>query len=152
MIIILSLSIHKNYPIFEAYFYNRHISVSGVKFLMTEDELTSTLFEEGEFINGMGGNGFRFSASKIFVGTSSIGLFIDKVVLIETENSSHSILGIKVGDEYDSALNVIKKNGFKELTDDIFTKDNIQIQLFGESKISRLRISIQDPAYKNVVF
>lgn len=152
IIVISSLSLYKHYPILEAYYYNMEISISGVKLLMTEDELNSSLNENGEFVHGMGGNGWRFADSRIFVGTSSIGLFKDTVVLIETENSSHSILGIKVGDNYDSALTVLKRRGFKDLTEDIYTKGNIQLQLFGESKISRLRINIQDPAYKDVVF
>lgn len=89
---------------------------------------------------------------KILVMTSSIGLFKGKVSSIETENSSHSILGIRIGDNYDSALSVLKKYGFKESSENIFTKGNVLIQLTGGSIISRMRISIQDPAYKDVVF
>jgi hypothetical protein len=119
---------------------------------MTEEELNSSFEEDGEFVPGMGGNGWRFSKEKIFVMTSSIGLFKDKVSSIDTENSSHSILGIKIGDNYDSASSVLEKHGFKESSDYIFRKGNVLIQLNSGSRISRMRISIQDPAYKDVVF
>lgn len=152
IIVISSLLLYKYYPVLEAYYYNREISISGVKLLMTEEELNNSFEENGEFVPGMGGNGWRFSKEKIFVMTSSIGLFKDKVSSIDTENSSHSILGIRIGDNYDSSLSVLEKHGFKESSDKIFTKSNVHIQLSGGSKISRMRISIQDPAYKDVVF
>lgn len=151
ILIMLGLILHKNYPIFEANYYNRDISISGVKLLMTEDELNRTL-EKGEFVYGMGGNGWRFSDAKLFVMTSSIGLFENKVSLIETVNSSHSILGIKVGENYSTALTILAKHGFEESSEDLFTKGNMQIQLFGGSEITKLKISILDPAYKDVVF
>jgi len=152
IIVISSLLLYKYYPVLEAYYYNREISISGVKLLMTEEELNSSFEEDGEFVPGMGGNGWRFSKEKIFVMTSSIGLFKDKVSSIDTENSSHSILGIKIGDNYDSASSVLEKHGFKESSDYIFRKGNVLIQLNSGSRISRMRISIQDPAYKDVVF
>ncbi|HHY81480.1 MAG TPA: hypothetical protein GX505_02245 [Clostridiales bacterium] len=151
VIVISSFLLYKYYPILEAYYYNREISVSGIKLHMTEDELNNTL-KNGEFVPGMGGNGWRFSKEKVFVMTSSIGLFKDKVSLIDTENPSHSILEIKTGDNYDSALSVLTNRGFKELSDNIFIKGNVLIQLRGESKISGVRITIQDPATKDLVF
>ena len=72
--------------------------------------------------------------------------------MIETENPAHSILGIRVGDDYLSAREVMEKRGFKEISQDCFTKGNVLVQLSGRTKISRLRIGIQDPAYKDVVF
>ncbi len=114
---------------------------------MTEEELNRTL-AKGEFVYGMGGNGWTFSDDKIFVMTSSVGLFKGKVASIETENSSHSILGIKVGDKYGTASSILEKAGFKESADGYFTKGNVQIQLYGGNVIAKLRINIQDPAYK----
>jgi len=46
---------------------------------------------------------------------------------------------------------ILKKRGFHELSDNIFEKGNVQMHLFGTSEISKLRISVQDPAYKDVV-
>lgn len=151
LVIGLSLTLLKYYPLVEASLYNREISVAGVKLLMTEEELNRTL-AKGEFVYGMGGNGWRFSADKIFVMTSSVGLFKDKVALIETENTAHSILGLKVGDKYGTTSTNLKKEGFKEVAEGYFAKGNVQIQLSGGSVITRLRINIRDPAYKDVVF
>jgi len=144
-------ALSKYYPLVEASLYNKEISVAGVQLLMTEEELNRTL-AKGEFVYGMGGNGWTFSDDKIFVMTSSVGLFKGKVASIETENSSHSILGIKVGDKYGTASSILEKAGFKESADGYFTKGNVQIQLYGGNVIAKLRINIQDPAYKNVVF
>ena len=71
---------------------------------------------------GLGGNGWRFNDTKIFVMTSSIGLFKNKVSLIETENSSHSFLGIKVGDNYRTAMTLLNEYGFMESSEDLFYK------------------------------
>lgn len=151
LLIGLSLTLLKYYPLVEASLYNKEISVAGVKLLMTEEELNGTL-AKGEFVYGMGGNGWRFSDFKIFVMTSSIGLFKNKVALIETDNPSHSILGLKVGDQYETASTILKKDGFQESAEGYFTKGNVHIQLYGGSIITKLRINIQDPAYKDVVF
>ncbi|WP_019850789.1 hypothetical protein [Desulfitobacterium sp. PCE1] len=151
-IFILGLTLYKNYPILEAYYYNRSISVATIKLFMPEGELISTMDEEAEFVYGMGGNGWRFSNNKIFVMTSSLGLFQNKVSSIDTENPSYSILGIKVGDTYDSAVTTLKKRGFKESSHDIYTRGDVTIQLSGGSKISQLKIRIEDPAYKGVQF
>lgn len=53
IIVISSLLLYKYYPVLEAYYYNKEISVSGVRLLMTEEELTGSL-EDGEFVPGMG--------------------------------------------------------------------------------------------------
>ncbi|SHN85264.1 hypothetical protein SAMN02745215_04401 [Desulfitobacterium chlororespirans DSM 11544] len=150
--IVLSLALYKFYPVLEAFYCNKSISVSTIKLFMTEEELINTMGEKAEFVYGMGGNGWRFSDSKIFVMTSSLGLFKNRVSSIDTENSSHSILGIKVGDNWDSAVTYLKKRGFKEFSHDMYTKGNVEIQLSGGSKISGLRIRIADPAYKEVQF
>ncbi|WP_018211399.1 hypothetical protein [Desulfitobacterium hafniense] len=152
LVIAFSLALYKFYPVSEALYYNESISISTVKLFMTEEELLSTMDEKAEFVYGMGGNGWRFSNSEIFVMTSSLGLFKNRVSLIDTENTSHSILGIKVGDDWDSAVTYLKKRGFKEFSHDMYTKGNVEIQLSGGSKISRLRIRIADPAYKDIQF
>ncbi|ACL21224.1 hypothetical protein Dhaf_3204 [Desulfitobacterium hafniense DCB-2] len=152
LVIASGLALYKFYPVLEALGYNKSISVSAVKLFMTEEALINTMDEKAEFVYGMGGNGWRFSDSGIFVMTSSLGLFKNRVALIDTENTSHSILGIKVGDNWDSAVTCLKKRGFKEFSHDMYTKGNVEIQLSGGSKISGLRIRIADPAYKDVQF
>jgi len=153
IILMAALLLYKYYPVFEAHYYNGKIDVAGVKLLMTEEELNSFFAEPGEFVYGMGGNGWRFQEENIFVMTSSVGLFKNKVASIETGNPSHSIFGLKVGDDYTSASYALKKKGFKETSSHgIFLKGNTQIQLSGGSKVSRIRITIQDPAYRDVVF
>lgn len=147
----LGLVLYKFYPLVEAKYYNSQISASGVKLLMTEEELNKTL-AKGEFVPGMGGNGWRFSESQVFVMTSSIGLFRNKVSYIETENPSHSILGLKAGDNYETASASLENYGFKQSPGGCFSKGNVQVQLSGGSMVSRIRITIQDPAYKDVVF
>lgn len=152
LVIASSLALYKFYPVLEALYYNKSISVSTIKLFMTEEELISTMDEKAEFVYGMGGNGWRFNDSGIFVMTSSLGLFKNRVELIDTENTSHSILGIKVGDNRDSVAAHLKKRGFKELSHDMYIKGNVGIQLSGGSKISRLKLRIVDPAYKDVQF
>jgi hypothetical protein len=119
---------------------------------MTEKELGNTLQSQGEFINGMGGNGWSYQGLKVFVSISSHGMFKDKVCQIDTENPSHSILGIKVGESFDSAEAILKSRGFKEIYDDSFVNGDVCIYLFGGDIINRLRINIIDPSYKDVVF
>lgn len=152
LLIVLCITLQKNYPYLEAFYYNKHIEVNGVKFLQTESEFSRALKEKGEFINGMGGNGWRFNDKQIFIMTSSIGIFKNKVSMIETENPSHRILGLSIGDPYNEALTNLKSKGFIELSEGIYAKGNVTVQLTGEGEISRMRIGIQDPAYKDVVF
>lgn len=151
ILIPLGFILYKNYPIMEAAYYNRAFSVSDVKFLMTEGELKRTM-GDGEFVNGMGGNGWRFEDEKVFVMISAVGLFRDKVVSIETENSNHWIMGIKVGDSLQTAVDMLHGQGFKEEGDLLFGNGNVKIQLFGETQVSRLKIMVQDPAFRDVVF
>ena len=149
ILLIVGLAIYKYYPYLEAYYYNTNIDVSGIKLMMGKDDLSKTLGQQGEFINGMGGDGLRYSDKGIFVGISNHGLFKQKVSQIDTENPDHSILGISVGEDYEKAISILKKYGFKK-TNDIFEKGNVFVQLFGGSKISMIRIYIEDPAYKGV--
>jgi hypothetical protein len=142
----------KYLPILEAHYYNREINIAGIKLLMTEEELNSSLEEKSEFVPGMGGDGWRFKEEKIFAMISSVGLFKDKVAAIDTENPAHSVLGVSVGEDYEQAVSTLQKKGFKKSSRDVFCKGNFLIQLNGGSKISSIRIIIQDPAYKNVQF
>lgn len=151
ILIALGFILYKNYPLMEAAYYNRTISVSEVKFLMTEAELKQTL-GDGEFVNGMGGNGWRFADEKVMVMISAVGLFRDKVVSIETENPEHWIMGIKVGDSLQLAKDILHGQGFKEEGSLLFSNGDIQIQLFGGTEISGLKIMVQDPAYRDAVF
>lgn len=149
--LIAAYAIYKYYPFLEAHYYNAYIDVSGIKLMMGEDDLPEAMGSEGEFANGMGGYGLRYKDKGIFVGISNHGLFKQKVSQIDTKNPNHSILGISAGDDYDKALIILKKRGFKK-TMDIFEKGNVSVQLFGGSKISMLRICIEDPAYKGVAW
>lgn len=72
---------YKNYPLWEAKYYNREISVAGVQLMMTVEQLQNTL-GKGKFVPGMGGDGWRFDKEKIFVMTSAVGLFADKVAMM----------------------------------------------------------------------
>ena len=148
----LGFALHRNYPVLEAYYYNQNISVSSVQLYMTEAELIGGMDEKEEFVYGMGGDGWRFRENKLFVMTSSLGLFQDRVSSIRTENPSHRILGIKVGDDFDTTVNDLISRGFKELSRDLYSKGNIKIQLSGGIKIEAITIGIEDPSYKDVQF
>lgn len=152
ILVALAFLLYKNYPYIEANYYNRYINVSGVKLMMTEEEMASELSEKGELVPGMGGHAWDYEKTEIFISISDHGMFRDKVCQIDTQNPSHEILGIKAGDSFDEALELMGSKGFKQISDDFFTKGNVFIQLFGGTTISRLRIGIEDLAYKDVVF
>lgn len=67
IIAISSLLLYKNYPILEANHYNKEISISGVQLLMTEEELNNSFENNGEFVPGMGGNGWRFKKKRFWL-------------------------------------------------------------------------------------
>lgn len=148
LLLIAGLLSAKYYPYLEAAYYNRYIDVSGVKLLMTEEEVEKALSAEGEFVYGMGGYGKRFDDVKVFASISYSGLFAKKVTMIDTENPLHSILGIRTDTHYDNALDILKRRGFKQTGTDIFARGNVHIQLLG----GKIRIYITDPAYKDVVW
>ena len=75
IVVVLGVVLYQRYPLWEAKYYNREISVAGVQLMMTVEELQATL-GKGEFIPGMGGDGWRFDEPKIFVMIRS-GLFAD---------------------------------------------------------------------------
>jgi len=152
ILVVLAYLLYKNYPYMEVSYYNRHINASGVKLNMTEEEVFEELGQKGEFVPGMGGHGWRYEYEKIFITISDHGIYRSKVCQIDTENESHDILGIKVGSSFDRAVRILHSKGFKETSHNFFTKGNVYVQLSGGTIVSRLRIGIEDPAYKDVVF
>lgn len=157
-LVVLVFLLYKSYPYMEVSYYNRYINASGVKLNMMEEEVFEELGQEGEFVPGMGGHGWRYEYEKIFITISNHGIFRDKVCQIDTENESHDILGIKVGSSFDNAVRILHSKGFNETSRNFFTKGNVYVQLVyyvelsGVTVVSRLRIGIEDPAYKDVVF
>lgn len=152
IIVVLVSLLYKNYPYMEANYYNRYINISGVKLMMTEKEIFDELGQKGEFVPGMGGHAWDYKEAKIFISISDHGIFRDKVCQIDTESPSHDIMGLKVGSSFDEAVELLHSKGFKETSYDFFVKGNVYIQLSGGASITRLRIGINDPAYKDVVF
>jgi len=57
-----------------------------------------------------------------------------------------------VGDTYEKAESAFNKQGFKKIDRDRYQKDNVGIMLSGDGQITRIRVYVEDPAYKDIVF
>lgn len=95
---------------------NPNINVDGIKLMMTEDKVKGLLGEEEEYVPGYAGCAYnlKYHSKGIeldFLGGSDTD-FYHKVVEIKVTNSKYEIYSVKVGDDYEKALNTIRKHGF----------------------------------------
>lgn len=123
VITIFSIIVVVIFSIIVIYRYNQHIlvwqankkiNVSGIKLMMTENEVKRIIGEEEVYIPGFGGYKLEYPSKGIFLTflNDRDTDFYRKVNQIEVIDSKYEVFGIKVGDEFDKAVNILYKQGF----------------------------------------
>lgn len=108
--------IYRYYQYILAWDANRKIDANGIKLMMTEDEVKNFMGKEEEYIQGFGGYKLVYQSKGISLTfLNDMGTdFYEKVSEISVSNKDYQIYDIKPGDSFDSALNIIRTQGFKE--------------------------------------
>ena len=126
---------------------NRHIDVSGVKFLMEDNKVEETLNSIGKPTKGFGISGYFFEKEQLEVEFIYHGLFAHKATAITSSNPAHNIYGIHIGDSYKSAVYKLNINGFRTESygSDRFIKKFICVTLnpvINDTNIRKVRVEI----------
>lgn len=108
--------IYRYYQYILAWDANRKIDAHGIKLMMIEDEVRNMMGKEEEYIQGFGGYKLVYQSKGVSLTLlNDMGTdFYQKVSEISVSNKDYQIYGIKPGDSFDSALNIIHTQGFKE--------------------------------------
>jgi hypothetical protein len=136
---------------------NQHINVNGIKLMMTENKVRSLIGKEEEYIPGFGGYGLEYQSKGVFI------TFLDdrdtdfyrKVNKIKITNSKYEIFDVKVGDEFEKALKVIRKHGFTQQKDGLpgYWKMNMYIVLDRNyNEVKEITIGIRDRVSSSRVY
>lgn len=130
---------------------NPHISVEGIKLMMTEEKVKSLLGEEEEYIPGYAGCAFRLNYHSKGIYLDFLGDidtdFYHKVNEIKITNSKYEIFNVKVGDNYEEAINIIQKRGFTRQKEGFsgYWKMNMYIVLEQSyDKVESITIGVRD--------
>jgi len=143
------------HPLSQVYRINKSIDIADVRLLMPLEEVTGKMNEEGEYIYGMGGFGYEYESERvrIFFSNDPDSRAYNKVCLIETENPSHSVLGIHAGDSLDKAYSILDNSGFKPESKNYFENGDIYINLFPENNIvKKIRVGFIDRSLSGRVY
>lgn len=128
---------------------NRGINVDGVKLMTTSGKVKRLLGEEEEYVPGYGGYIFKYPSKGIsltFLNDSDTD-FYNRVNKITITSSNYSIFGVRVGDDYENSVSIIKKKGFKTQKewDSGFWKKNAYIDIGRDGKkVSSITIGVRD--------
>lgn len=93
---------------------NPKIHIDNIKLMMTQDEVRSVIGKEEEYIHGFGGYKLAYPGKGIFLDflNDMDTDFYNKVSAITTSNPEHQVLGVRVGQKFEEAINAIKTQGF----------------------------------------
>lgn len=128
---------------------NRGINVDGVRLMTTNRNVIRILGEEEEYVPGFGGYIFKYPSKGIsltFLNDSDTD-FYNRVNKITITSSNYSIFGVRVGDDYENSVSIIKKKGFKTQKewDSGFWKKNAYIDIGRDGeKVSSITIGVRD--------
>jgi hypothetical protein len=128
---------------------NRGINVDGVRLMTTNRNVKRILGEEEEYVPGFGGYIFKYPSKGIsltFLNDSDTD-FYNRVNKITITSSNYSIFGVRVGDDYENSVSIIKKKGFKTQKewDSGFWKKNAYIDIGRDGeKVSSITIGVRD--------
>lgn len=136
---------------------NKKINADGIKLMMTESEAKRILGEEETYIPGFGGYRLEYPGKGIFL------TFLDdmdtdfycKVNQIKVTEPKYEIFGVKVGDEFDKAVNLLCKQGFMQREDGYsgYWKSNMYIVLARNyDKVEKITIGIGDRVASSRVY
>jgi hypothetical protein len=135
-------------PYIDAYKANRHLSIAGVRLLMTRGQVEEIL-GEGSPIGGFGASFYEYGDSAVRVGYKWDGMLKGKASWITISDPKHSIYGIKAGDSFEAAEAILKKHGFVyDRTEDAFRRGSVRVSINWDS----VRITIEDWTTKGRVY
>jgi hypothetical protein len=149
-VIILSIIIvHKYDPYILAWRSNAKISISGIRLMMTEDDVKGLLGKEEKYELGFGGYRLDYPSKGItlhFLNDRDTD-FYRRVVSIEIVDPKYEVFGIRVGEDFDKSLNTVLKQGFTRQEEGIsgYWKMNMRITLDNHNgKVKKISIGIRD--------
>lgn len=146
--IVLIVAGFLSYNYFTVFELNKHVDASGVKFLMSKEELGREIGDKGDRTVGFGFSGLIFSEKSLQTDFAYNGLFAGRVTRITTSNPAHIIYGMHAGDLYEDAVRKVKTNGFVEdpLVTNRFKKGFVDVELEkgnqDKSKVEKISIAI----------
>jgi len=128
---------------------NSGINVEGIKLMMDEEKVRGLLGKEEEHVPGFGGYLLKYQGKGIvlaFLNDADTD-FYRKVNRIETTNGKHEVFGVRVGDDYEKALDAIREKGFTRQEEGFsgYWKGNMYIVLGKDSdKVGSISIGVRD--------
>ena len=128
---------------------NPKINVDGILLMMTENEIKSLLGKEEEYIPGFGGYFLKYpgkGVSLTFLDDMDTD-FYHKVNKIEITNEKYEIFDVKVGDDYENAINSIRNHGFRKQIEGFsgYWKNNMYIVLEKDyDQVKSIAIGVND--------
>jgi len=136
---------------------NKEISVGGIKLMMTESETKRILGKEEAFIPGFGGYKLEYPGKGIFlIFLNDMDTdFYRKVQQIEVMDPEYEVFGVKVGDDFDIAVNLLCKKGFKQGKDGHpgYWKSNMYIVLDKDNdKVRKITVGVKDRVSSSRVY
>lgn len=131
---------------------NQNVKVAEIKMGMMEEDVI-TLWGTGEYVHGFGGHGREYADYGVrisFPGDSDNDLY-GRVGGLELQSSEHSVYGIKVGEDRQTAKEKLEKYGFSEsdFSPDIFVQGEFMIGLHGDPAIEFIQIWFDDKDLKD---
>lgn len=129
---------------------NPQIDVSGIKLMMKENRVKDLLGEEEEYIPGYAGCCYllKYCSKGIFLtflGDIDTDFF-HKVSEIKITYEDYKIFNIKVGDDCEKALNILRRQGFEQKEGlSGYWKMNMYIEIEKHyDKVESITIGIRD--------
>lgn len=135
-------------PYIDAYRANKHLSIDGVRLLMTPGQVEEIL-GKGSPIGGFGAEFYEYADSAVKVAYKWDGMLKGKAGWIQVSDPKYSIYGIKAGDSSKAAEAILKKHGFAySKTEDAFKRGSVRVHIYWDS----VRITIEDWSTKGRVY
>ncbi|MFF2090493.1 hypothetical protein [Paenibacillus sp. NPDC058174] len=124
---------------------NDELVAADIRLGMGEEQLIQ-LLGEGQYVEGVGGYRRDYDSIKLqagIAGDSDHELF-GRVSYLGFSNSSYSIYGIHPGVTMELSREILRKRGFKLLTEDIYRSGEIAVSLHGEKEVESVQLWFDD--------
>ena len=93
--------------------FNKYINISGIKLLNKLYMAEIVTRHKAERIEVWGvGDSFDFKEIGVNVEYRSDGKYPERITTISTDNPSHDVFGIHIGDSINKAISILEKQGF----------------------------------------
>ncbi|MGE5614561.1 MAG: hypothetical protein ACM3XR_09155 [Bacillota bacterium] len=136
---------------------NKKINVDGIKLMMAENEAKRIIGEEEAYIPGFGGYKLEYPSKGIFLTflNDRDTDFYSKVNIIEVIDSEYEVFGVKVGDEFDKAVEILYNQGFTQGKDGYpgYWRANLYIVLHkNQNKVQKITVGVRDRVASSRVY